>query len=132
MHNMHAQKIIADSLKRPLEPKPIQYVSEMLDDAFYIGHGYDDSVHARIQKFIEVIKPYIFGYTPMCKALEDAFDVFSRKKADANKFCLLFRMDHRQMVTHSLLPKGSVLWVSSWQHVILPLPLYPILKSCMT
>ena len=76
---MHAQKIIADSLKRPLEPKPIQYVSEMLDGVFSIGHGYDDSVHARIQKFIEVIKPYIFGYTPMCKALEDAFAVFKGK-----------------------------------------------------
>jgi hypothetical protein len=76
---MHAQKIISVSLKRPLEPNPIQYVSEMLDDVFSIGHGYDDSVHARIQKFIEVIKPYIFGSTPMRKALEDAFAVFKEK-----------------------------------------------------
>ena len=89
-----AQKYIAENLKRPLEPKQIQYVSEMLDDVFSVGHGYDDSVHARIQKFIEIIKPYIFGYTPMCKALKEAFAVFKEKKDAKN--CLLFRMDHQQ------------------------------------
>lgn len=69
------------------KPKPVHEVSEMLNRRLKIGrqrHTTDEdsteatALHGQIQKLLEPIKPYIFGGTPMYKALNDALAVFVR------------------------------------------------------
>ena len=80
-----AQEIIDNSSKPPLQdmqhPKPrtVQHVSELLDDLLQRNASSalsSQSLHERIQELLEPIKPYIFGGTPMCRALNDAVAVF--------------------------------------------------------
>ena len=90
-----AQDIITETLKQPLAPKPIQDVSDVLDDVFSVhGTRYcSEMLHERIQKFIDVIKPFIFGYTPMCKALNDAMVVFKKERFERRKAVLFILSD---------------------------------------
>ena len=80
------------SIRYP-EPRPVQAVSEMLNDALQIKVSPSSSVsenfsslassslHDRIQDLLEPIKPYIYGGTPMCKALTHAKEVFEKENA---------------------------------------------------
>lgn len=71
------------------KPRPVQHVRELLDklllkNAPTASASVEPSLsllHDRIQKVIEPMKPYIFGGTPMCKALNDAETVFNGTKA---------------------------------------------------
>ena len=89
-----AQEIIRDAVC-PLAPKPIQYVSQLLDDVFSVRTTADPSemVHEKIQEFIEVIKPFIFGYTPMCKALSNAMFIFRENNFKKQKEILFILSD---------------------------------------
>ena len=74
-------------------PRPVQGVSEMLDDLLQnkvpsASASRSPSLHDRIHELIEPIKPYIFGGTPMCKALNDAEAVFSKTNATSVLFIL--------------------------------------------
>ena len=78
------------------KPRPVQYVSELLDEllqtkpAHYgasprtAGSDVDESVYDAVQELIDTIKPYIYGYTPMCKAMNQALSIF-RETAGADK-----------------------------------------------
>ena len=80
------------SIRYP-EPRPVQAVSEMLNDTLQIKVSPSSSVsakfsspassslHDRIQDLLEPIKPYIYGGTPMCKALTYAKEVFEKENA---------------------------------------------------
>ena len=86
------------SIRYP-EPRPVQAVSEMLNDALQIKVSPSSSVsakfsspassslHDRIQDLLEPIKPYIYGGTPMRKALTHAKEVFEKENA---KHAVLF------------------------------------------
>ena len=60
------------------KPRPVQHVTEMLDDLLQskVSSSSSSSLHDRIHELLEPIKPYIFGGTPMCRALKDAVAVF--------------------------------------------------------
>ena len=61
------------------QPRPVQHVTEMLDDLLQSKVSSalsSQSLHDRIHELLEPIKPYIFGGTPMCTALNDAVAVF--------------------------------------------------------
>jgi len=60
------------------KPRPVQHVTEMLDDLLQskVSSSSPSSLHDRIHELLEPIKPYIFGGTPMCTALNDAVAVF--------------------------------------------------------
>ena len=71
-------------IKQP-KPRPVQHVSELLDELLLskdtppaaASAPSSPSLHDRIQELIELIKPYIFGETPMCEALNAAAAVFN-------------------------------------------------------
>ena len=71
---------LQDMLQNMLHPKPrpVQHVTEMLDDLLQseVSSSSSSSLHDRIHELLEPIKPYIFGGTPMCRALKDAVAVF--------------------------------------------------------
>ena len=69
-------------LEQP-KPRPIQKVSEMLDDLLpsKVEDKPSPTLHDRIEELILPIRPYIFGDTPMCKSLNDAEAVFNKTKA---------------------------------------------------
>ena len=78
-----AKEIISDTLKQPLAPQPIEMVSNMLDDLISADtdkYHYSEMMSVKIQKLIEVVKPFIFEYTPMCKALKNAMIIFEKKR----------------------------------------------------
>ena len=60
------------------KPRPVQHITEMLDDLLQskVSSSSSSSLHDRIHELLEPIKPYIFGGTPMCRALNDAVAVF--------------------------------------------------------
>ena len=60
-------------------PKSVLYVSQLLDDLNLIDDDSScasSSLHSRIKELIDPIRPYIFGGTPMCKAIRRASQVF--------------------------------------------------------
>jgi hypothetical protein len=71
------------SMQHP-KPRPTQQVSEMLDKLLSSKRSdpgstsAESSLHDEIQEVLEPIKPYIYGYTPMKRSLEDAVAVFSK------------------------------------------------------
>ena len=85
-------EILLPSMQHP-EPRPVQEVSEMLNDTLQLedspstsasakfSSSESSSLHDRIQDLLEPIKPYIFGGTPMCKALTYAKEVFEKENA---------------------------------------------------
>ena len=110
-----------DRIKRP-RPRPVQDVSEMLDDLLLSKDSSpalastpsSPPLHHRIQELVELIKPYIFGYTPMCKALSDAAAVFS--ETDANPRVLFILSDGfssdgdpREMIVGKLRDLGVII-----------------------
>ena len=74
-----AQEIIKERMPKllALKPIPVQKASEILDDLLAIGPDASaKTAHDQIRKTLDPIKPYIFGGTPMCKALQDVRNVF--------------------------------------------------------
>ena len=87
----YAEKIITDQLfsatlhnnQKPV-PRPIKDISEMFDNLLHIKQNpssasqseKSECLHKRIQELLEPIKPYIFGGTPMCNALNDAVVIY--------------------------------------------------------
>ena len=100
VHRSQAYKLareIIENARLPIveqpTPRPVQDVSELLDylllqskvssSAFASARSSpSESLHDRIHEFLEHIKPYIYGGTPMCKALNDAVSVFKKTNAD--------------------------------------------------
>ena len=96
----HARKIIEaevinytiPSMQHP-KPRPVQEVSEMLNDTLRLedspststsaefSSSASSSLHDRIQDLLKPIKPYIYGGTPMRKALTHAKEVFEKENA---------------------------------------------------
>ena len=74
------------------KPRPVQYVSELLD---YLNlresssHASSESLNSRIRELIDSIKTYIFGATPMCKAMNDALSVFKGAEAKSKVLFIL-------------------------------------------
>lgn len=82
------RQIVNETLQRiqhnPI-PRSVQCVSKMFDNllpsqAASASSAQSESLHDQIQELIEPIKPYIYGSTPMCKALDDATAVFEERK----------------------------------------------------
>ena len=83
--------------ERP-KPRPVRDVSKMLNglllseapfSAVASPYAPSPSLHDRIHELLEPIKPYIFGETPMCKALNDAHTVFVKTNASPRVLFLL-------------------------------------------
>ena len=109
VHRSQAYKLareIIENARVPIveqpTPRPVQDVSELLDylllqskvssSAFASARSSpSESLHDRIHEFLEHIKPYIYGGTPMCKALNDAVSVF--KKTNSNPKVLFVLSD---------------------------------------
>ena len=70
-----AHKIIDGIWQDLPRPKPVQEVSKMLDELLKAPSASSTS-HDHIHKFLKQIEPFVFGRTPMCKALTDAQAVF--------------------------------------------------------
>jgi len=77
-------------LEQPI-PRPIRNVSEMLDGLLEseVEDAPSSTLHDQIEKVILPIRPYIFGDTPMCKALKDAEAVFSKTNANLKVLFIL-------------------------------------------
>ena len=70
------------SMQHP-KPRPVQDVTVTLDDLLQskVSSESSSSLHDRIHELLEPIKPYIFGQTPMCRALNDAVSAFRETNA---------------------------------------------------
>lgn len=102
---MFAEKLFKDNdfiinraLKRMQHPQPksVQSVSELLDrlnlskDSSRASFGSSsESLHDRIEELIDPIRPYIFGGTPMCKAMNDALTVFKQAGEESKVLFIL-------------------------------------------
>ena len=100
-----AEKLIRDkdniinrALERMQKPKPrsVRYVSELLDDlnlskgsSAATSESSSESLHDRIQELIDPIKPYIFGGTPMHKAMNDALAIFKEAEVKSKVLFIL-------------------------------------------
>ena len=88
VHDIINKGLPLEKMKQ-LSPRTVQHVSEMLDDLLQRNASSSQSLQDRIQELLEPIKPYIFGETPMCKALEDAETVFKMTNATQKALFLL-------------------------------------------
>ena len=75
------RRIIFDNLKPNPQPKPIQFVSELFDNllrthADSSAKNSDELLQNRVENIVKAITPYIYGRTPMRKAMKDALSVF--------------------------------------------------------
>ena len=73
-----AHKIIDGIWQDLPQPRAVQEVSKMLDELLKSPSASSTS-HDQIRKFFKQIEPFIFGRTPMCKALGDAQAVFQNR-----------------------------------------------------
>ena len=112
VHESEAYKFVLEIIGMHLpEPRPVQYVDELLDlpkprPVQYVAELLDNllqsrvsstsaqsstspSLHDKIGELVEPLKSYIFGNTPMCKALNDACAVFSENNAYSNVLFIL-------------------------------------------
>ena len=76
-----AQEIIDGITNHSPEPRPVKEVSDMLNEVLPSAKKEtcppaDSSLHDEIEELIDPIKPYIFGGTPMRKALDTAMGNF--------------------------------------------------------
>ena len=95
----YAHEIIDDTLKCMQHPNPrsLQEVSELLDRLGLSDYEpcsesstvQSQSFHDRVQEVVEQIKPYIFGRTPMCRALKDAKAAFDKIIGDLKVLFIL-------------------------------------------
>ena len=72
-------------------PESVLCVSKLLDD-LNLGDnssGASSSLHSRIKELLDPIRPYIFGLTPMHRAIHSAFDVFHLSRAKYKVFLIL-------------------------------------------
>lgn len=69
------------------KPRPVENVSEMMDDLLSSSGSASSqsSLHDRIHNLIKKIEPYIYGYTPMCKALNNAQTIFNETNSTDSK-----------------------------------------------
>ena len=84
-------------------PESVSRVSQLLDDLNlredsdlnlrddYSGPSSSNSssLHSRIKELIDPIRPYIFGRTPMCKAIRSASQLFQSSRAKSKVFFIL-------------------------------------------
>ena len=88
-----AHGIIKLDLKRLEQPtpRPIQNVSKMLIDLLEskVEDAPSSTSHDQIEEWILAIRPYIFGDTPMCKALNDTGAVFGKMNANSKVLFIL-------------------------------------------
>lgn len=87
----YAKEVISD-----LKSKPVQDVSKMLDDLLRSkasssprSPSPSESLQDRIHEVVMAIEPYIYGNTPMCKAMEDALSVFQQTYANSKVLFVL-------------------------------------------
>eukprot|EP00118_Oscarella_pearsei_P020432 m.221234 g.221234 ORF g.221234 m.221234 type:complete len:569 (+) comp39956_c1_seq10:140-1846(+) len=80
-----ACEIINQHIK--LRPRSVQQVSKTLDVLLNSTEApsAESSLHHKIRELLDPIKPFIFGKTPMCKALKDAWNIFLMKKNASRK-----------------------------------------------
>ena len=88
-------KIIYDILAtmKHSQPKSVQYVLQLFHD---LKLDEDDSyatssndIHSQIDEILDPIKPYIYGLTPMQKAMTDALDQFRNSRAASKVLFIL-------------------------------------------
>lgn len=93
-----AQKLIRDkddiinrTLQRIQYPKPrgVQYVSDLLESLNLSKKSSTKTLHEEIREQIDPIKPYIFGGTPMCQAMNDAVAVFRNAEEQSKVLFIL-------------------------------------------
>lgn len=88
-----AHGIVKLDLKRLEQPtpRPMQDVSKMLIDLLEskVEDAPSSTLHDQIEEWILAIRPYIFGDTPMCKALNDAGAVFGKMNANSKVLFIL-------------------------------------------
>ena len=98
IEDFNSNKLIGRVLERIQEfkLKSAQEVFEILDHLLQSklppgtrASASQSSLHDRIHKLLEPIKPYIYGRTPMCKALNDAKMVFRQTRATQKVLFLL-------------------------------------------
>ena len=78
-----------DTIKFP-KPRSFQYVAQLLEDLNIKDESVGSkSLHSQIKELIKPIRPYIFGGTPMCKALSQALSVFQQSQANTRVLLLL-------------------------------------------
>ena len=76
------------------QPKSVQFVSKLLNDLNLndedtSNQTSSESLHARIKDLLSAIKPYIYGGTPMRKAVKGALDIFRTSKAKSKVLFIL-------------------------------------------
>ena len=113
----YAQDIVARGFACP-RPKPVQYVSQLMDDLLKKRKPVrpDDSTQDQIQELIDAIEPYIYGNnTPMCEAMQNALSIFKQADQDVSK--VLFILSDGESTDGNPLPIAEQLRVLGVQIV---------------
>ena len=76
------------TLLKPIELRSVQYVSKLMKDLDAASGSSSMSRQNQIQGLIDEIKPFIYGKTPMCYAMNGALDIF--RQASVNTAKVLF------------------------------------------
>ena len=81
-------KTILEKIQK-LKPHSAKYVSNLLDGVLQENK---EASSSRVHEIIDSLKPYIYGDTPMVKALREAREVFGSTKILIQKYCSSFQM----------------------------------------
>ena len=84
-----ARKVIDSFWQQQPRPRPVREVSKKLEDLLGGPSTSSQSLHGRIDKLVEQMKPFIFGRTPMCKALRDAQAIFKPTNENQRVLCII-------------------------------------------
>ena len=112
----YAQDVVAKGFTDP-SPRSVQYVSKLMDDLLEKRKSVrpDDSTQDQIQQLIDYIKPYVYGGTPMCEAMQNVLSIF--KQADQYVSKVLFILSDGESTDGNPLPIAKQLWALGVQIV---------------
>eukprot|EP00118_Oscarella_pearsei_P020433 m.221242 g.221242 ORF g.221242 m.221242 type:complete len:555 (+) comp39956_c1_seq18:140-1804(+) len=83
---------IKSCIMEHLKPRSVQQVSKILDVLLHSTEApsaESSSLHHKIRELLDPMKPFIFGGTPMCKALNEARDILMKTNASRKVLFIL-------------------------------------------
>ena len=82
-------KVVDTFWQQQPRPRPVREITEKLELLGDLSTTSSQSLHGWIDELIEQIRPYIYGGTPMCKALSSAQTIFKDCKEEQKVLCMI-------------------------------------------